>query len=361
MSLEPNALLEKISQKASKLHERSKEKSWSHHNREQIQNVLNETVEDLKEMRSLVESLGESTEVLDASSAKKQSEELAKTIELLQRNIQFEQSRKPKPDVSDWFGKEIELGELWGSLEQKVLSTAINLHYFVERTQLQLHSPKGAPLDAKSGAGQLVQLLRTKEEELQHLRERYEKLKSNSNIAQLEEDTAPDLEHELNEIARKMDSEEKFLERTQVANRRQFESMQQHQLEVEKRVAQLQELVPRYMGKSLEAITILKKERDFAKKLVLDIEHEASALRTAYTKELLNFQENKLQIQKEAEQRFQKLANKQQQELAETKELLKQFQHMVQERERKIQSLEEENNELNTAKKLLEKHAKPRK
>jgi LPS O-antigen subunit length determinant protein (WzzB/FepE family) len=85
---------------------------------------------------------------------------------------------------------------------------------------------------------------------------------------------------------------------------------------------------------------MLKKERDMAKHLVLEIEGETAKLRRAYANELLEFEKNKMLAHKEAEARYVSQIEKLEKELEDARNLIAHFRKLVAEREARIEQLE---------------------
>ena len=115
------------------------------------------------------------------------------------------------------------------------------------------------------------------------------------------------------------------------------------------RLEELQRYFDEFCEKSAELTLLLKKERDFAKKLVLDMEAEVLELRNTYSKELLNLEEAKLKARKDAERELMQRIRKLEDELLAKEELLKHFRDLAKSKDAEARELEERIAFLNAA------------
>ena len=114
----------------------------------------------------------------------------------------------------------------------------------------------------------------------------------------------------------------------------------------------------RHSEKTSELIAMLKKERDYAKKIVLDIEHETLQLRSTYSKELLNLEEEKARAKNDAYDKFREKSVRQDAELNEKKELIGHMREAVEAKEEKIRLLEGKVNSMKESMREEKTHGK---
>lgn len=325
------------------------EKHWKQHSSEAMPRVLQQAIDSLQEVRSLVLELSASSELEEKSEAQKHSTELQQTIELLKRNLSLEKGKSMQ--------KESDLqqpSELLDSLEQKVLSSLLKTRYFAERTQLQLKAMQR--LSGESSAKNVLQLLNEREQELSELKKKYAKLRTQTLVARMSEETTPDLEQELSELTRKLEKESHELEKTYSSNSRQLEKIIQSQAELEQKVRQVNEILSRFLSKSLETNTALKKERDYAKRVLLEMEHDVMHLRSAYSRQLLGLEEHKTSVEKGYSEKFDKNLSSLRRQLSEKEELVRHFRSLLEEKAKRLSESEEKSTRLQLLLKQKQKH-----
>ena len=130
-------------------------------------------------------------------------EELEKLSSILEKNLKFERKKKTKAKTVNDMGEE-ETPELYADLEQRILGSLLKARYSLERLTIFLRKQSITPLNDKTTAKQIMQVLGRKENELQDLREKYEDIRKKSYLGYLEEETVADLEQDLGELGRRM-------------------------------------------------------------------------------------------------------------------------------------------------------------
>jgi len=281
--------------------------------------------------------------------------EMEKTIDVLEKNYKFEKQKKARAITVNVLEKE-ETPALYADLEQKILGMLLKARYSLERMSIFLRKEGLSPLTEKSTAKQVMQILERKEDELQSLREKYEDARKKTYLGYLEEETVADMEHDLTELGRRMALSADDLGKSLGYYKSQIEYIESNFAELKQKLDSLQEAFSAYGEKTSELIRDLKKERDYAKKIVLDVEHETLKLRNTYSKELLGLQESKLAAKQEAEKHFEAELRKLQKQLAEQGDLLGHFRKIAEDKLKKEHELEEKVSHLTLLLKTKEKH-----
>ncbi|MEM4598914.1 MAG: hypothetical protein QW400_04485 [Candidatus Diapherotrites archaeon] len=277
-----------------------------------------------------------------------------KLITTLKRNIEYEQNKiakdhriaPPNP-------------ELFASLQQKVLSLMLRTRFFMERLMLHIGRKETSAV-GKVEQGKLLELLEQKERELQELKRKYEDVKK-SVFFSIEEKSAADLEQELSQITLAFEKEKRKLEETFADYRHKIASLQSEFMQLADRLHETQRRFDVFCEKSSELVHLLKKERDFAKKLVLDIEAEVMELRNTYSNELLKLEQAKLEAKKSAEKEYEARIRALEDEIIAKEELLKHFRDMAASTDSERKELKERIAFLNAAMAAREKEEKARK
>jgi len=332
--------------------------SWKGASRVVFVNALDKSVSGLEDLRK---AFAEEIEGLDANPKEGKPDlkpflaELDSLLAVLEKNLGFEKKRKARSKTVTDLGRD-ETPELYAGLEQKVLGILLKARYSLERLTIFLRKQGLSPLDEKSTAKQVMQILERKEDELQDLREKYEGIRKKSYLGYLEEETVADLEHELGELGRRMTLSGGELGKSISFHKSQIEYIENSYAELKQKLDSLQETFFAYSEKSGELIKDLKKERDYAKKVVLDVEHETLQLRNTYTRELLGLQETRLAAKREAEKTFLGEIKKLKKQVSEQADLVKHFKKIAEDKLKKEDELEERVKKLSLLLKAKEKH-----
>lgn len=351
-------LVAAIGEKINALQISISQQPWRKASRIVFVNALDKSVSELRELQGLFSKAAEGMEK-DPKEGKPDLlpflRELEKLFSILEKNLRFERQKKRGARTVNVLEKE-ETPELYADLEQQILGILLKARYSLERVTIFLRKQGLTPLTENSSAKQVMQILERKEDELQTLREKYEGIRKRSYLGYLEEETVADLEHEMTDLGRRMTLSADELGKTIAFHRSQIEYIENSYAELKQKLDSLEEMFSAYNEKSAELIKDLKKERDYAKKVVLDVEHETLQLRNTYTRELLDLQQSRLAAKKEAEKKFQQQLKRMKLQLAEQTDLARHFKKVAEDKLRKEHELEERVKRLTLLLKTKEKH-----
>lgn len=346
-------LNDEAQKRAGELTELVRQKAWSEHSRQGIVAVLEQSLEKLEALKSLLEKIQKGLGAEEGAGIKEHLLEMEKQLAVLKRNLEFERSKKSSQDD---LLKQGEPKEQYAALEQIVQALLLRTRYILERVQLRANKQLLLPGQEKSTARNLIDLLERKESEIQELKQKYSDARKRALTGVSELADSATVEQEMNMLARKLEVQQNDLEKAYFESRKSMEAMQRSNMVLRKEVMSLQQLFANYFSKNFELITLLKKERDFAKKIVMDIEHETLQLRSAYSRELLSLEEAKVAAKREAEERFLGRLKKLERECEQKQQLTGQLQGMLQDREKKLSEIEEKNRTLRLLLKTKKKH-----
>ena len=282
---------------------------------------------------------------------------MGQLITVLKRNRQMEEERldKLRTEGINSIAETVTVPALYSDLEQKVLSMLLKSTYAAERLRVSLRKQEPG-MQARGAQKNILDLLEKKENELEDLRKKYEQSRRNTFLGLAEKESSIEIENELNDLMRKLEAKTALL-------KKQFESAKESIVQTEKRVGELEErlfgveeLESQAMGKTFELMTMLKKERDYAKKMLIEIEHETIQLRNTYSKELLGLQEEKITLKNSIEDRFMREIDGMKRELSEKTKTLSHLQEMLTNREKRIEHIDEANHKLRLSNAELSKH-----
>lgn len=351
---------EKIEQEISALREKVTSSNWGKLSRKGFIYTLGNTLPHLEEIYSLFQiSREEMARGADASAPDVSGHlaEINKHITTLKRNREMEESRleKMRTQGIEAIAETVTVPELYSDLEQKTLTVLLKSTYLVER--IRLFDRKKEPiLQTKGAQRNILDLLAKREEEVAALRKKYEETRKNTFLGLVERESSADIEGELNEVSRGIESKTALLKKSFEATKMFQEQFQRQMMELEQRVLSVEELQAQMTAKTFELITMLKKERDYAKKMLIEIEQETIQLRNTYSKELINMQEEKLHLKNTVEDKYLREIAELKNELRNKADLLRHFHESVAAKDKRLSELEEENEKLHVVAKTLHRH-----
>jgi len=340
---ETTLLAERINEGIDALQEKINRKQWAEYSRVSFLQNLKGTISDVKEISSLLRMVQEHYERGEVSGApdfRESVSEYQALIEVLKRNQQMEEAMVAHSRASGDADALAPNPELYSSLESKLLQIMLKTRYVVDR--MHIHERKSAGYTAsetRSAGRNLLKLLEDKEKELHELKNKYGELSSKSFLARAEENVIADLEHELNDVSRKLESEGAAIKDVLGDYAKRHDELNSMRARLEGRVRQLEEHSNKHMVKSLELISLLKKERDNAKRAMLDAHHETAQARGSYSKGLMKLEEEKLRAKEEGAEKMKNRARALEKMVEEKDRLIKQMHNMVEERENELNSL----------------------
>ncbi|MBU0662719.1 hypothetical protein KKH30_04110 [Candidatus Micrarchaeota archaeon] len=310
------------------------EKQWGEYDRTPFVHSLKKAIGELEGIESLVAMLNSSFERggREGPDTEEYLGEMKALITLLKRNRELEDGKRTNSEDG--------VPELYSSLEQKVLGMLLKTRHLVERAELA-----GRKGDAKHYAGRsahrnVLELLERKETELQKVKESYEQLRNRSFMGVLEEHTSADIEKEMNDLARGLESAGSYISVRIDAQKKQMDALSRGYDEMEQKLRSMEEINSQHMVKASELTLALKKERDYAKKVLLDTEHETLKLRNTYSRELLSLEGEKQRAREDAKEKSAERVSSLERELIEKSAMLKRLEAILHERELQVSSLQ---------------------
>jgi len=345
---------EKLVTLLNEIQDRIKGKPWKSLNRNGFSYAASNAITELEEALQFIESIEEEHErqnLPDSPSSKELAAGCKDAIVNLKKNKLFEQKKNENAipllfEMKDSIAEK----ELYSHLEQKILDFVLKARYWVDRVVIYEKKRKLKPLEGRSARKNVLDLLEQKENELEELRKRYSDLRVKTHLGLIEEKTVADLEKEYYGEVRKEDSELKLIISQVSLFEKDIENLAGKYKMIKAGLSRAEELSSKHIESSSELITCLKKERDYAKRIVMEIENETVRLRSAYSKELLSLEEEKEIAKHEAYEKFRQQLLKARQEIEHRDSAIKDFREVLKAREeknaflsKKLADLEREN------------------
>ncbi|HLC92950.1 MAG TPA: hypothetical protein VJH23_04530 [archaeon] len=357
---EVRQLCEKIEKQVAYIREKAGARPWGNFSRPAFVGNLAQIIPEMEELYSLF--LLARTEVEKTAQSPKPDfaehiKDMAQLITVLKRNREMEEGRldKLKSEGINSIAETITVPELYSDLEQKTLSALLKSTYASER--LRVFDRRQEPtLQSNGSQKNILELLERKENELEDLRKKYEENRKNTFLGLAEKESSIEIENELNEITRKMEAKTALLKKQFEITKENFAQTEKKFSELQERLLGVEELESQATGRTFELMTMLKKERDYAKKMLIEIEHETIQLRNTYSKELLGMQEEKITLKNSLEDRYMREIDSLKREVADKSKTINHLQEMVTSREKRLEHIDEENHKLKLANATYHKH-----
>ncbi|MFH0970892.1 MAG: hypothetical protein V1776_05580 [Candidatus Diapherotrites archaeon] len=263
---------------------------------------------------------------------------IKKTGEMLERNIQFEKDKtKRKIDLTE----KITTPALGAEIEARMHRQWMALQRVHEQFNIALRKSMNDEHPVKGMEGELFSLIRTKEDEIQKIKQERDVLKREKYFGPNEKYSLTDMENELHELLQQFAIEKHAVFDHLELGKKKIDEYANHHMHLENKTKKLEHLVSELQKKHLNILTMLKKERDYARKLAMDLETETASVRALYSKELLTLEDKKHAIKKEIEEKHAQKIFQLEKKVKEQESLLKELDALAREKERQIQRMAE--------------------
>lgn len=314
---------------------------WKAKNRQSLIQFLNNSITHVKEIERRMWELHEDFEKnpgVHNLQLKNHISANQEMLDVLKRNLELEENKK----IKNWSMQELTIiPDLFEAIQSKLLELMQSNHQAIEKVQIHIRKETMPAVPTKSMERHVMDLLHTKEDEIQTLKSQLQELKKESALARVMKIDVSEMERELQELDKKFHLERNTFENGVKAFRSQLDEAMEKQAMMEHSFSKVEHFMQMLSQKNLELVKELKKERDYAHKLALEIGKETEGLRTKYSHELLNFEEGKMKVKAQEKEKFEAEISDLKEQLKEKGELLHHFQKITQEQERRISKLEE--------------------
>ncbi len=321
------------------LQEKAESFNWHETNSEIIVKELKNALKELEELQIFLEELKENYEKKSLSDFPNPKEILGTvldTIKVFEKNIELE---KNKTSVTNEEFDENE-GELFASLQQKLLNTVLDARFYFERVNIFEKKQNMNPIEKQTVAKNVMDLLDSKEQELQDLRKKYQDIRKKTFWGFQREENAAELEQEMHETDLKLEKQKTQLNSFVHNYEKSLDVLQKSFIQLKMKISILEQNYSNYYKKASELITLLKNERDVARKTLLEAENETIKMRNHYSKELLSLEEKKIKAKQEAEEKLETKIQVLKKRLNENEKNLKHFRDLAVEKSEEAKKLE---------------------
>lgn len=301
-------------------------------NYKKLKNLLLDIEETNRELKLLMEK---NTPQLDQLIL-----ELHKQLSIIETNLSMEKSKKFKESTLD-FLENREVPELYDSIQQKIFSLILRSRNEIEKVKTFLLARETSPVQKGSTTKALIEILQKQEEELKKAKEQNLNLKRKTFFGNIEEISTAEIEKELHETDKNLSESINETKKALKNHLAQINYVEGSFSALKNEVEKIEEQHSFFTKKSLELIKDLKKERDFARKIALEVEQETITVRNSYTHQLLDFEKRKNELEEKIKQKYLKEIQNTKKELEEKSLALVNLMKLVEEQEKTIQKLKQ--------------------
>lgn len=259
---------------------------------------------------------------------------LKKSTEVLERNISFE---KDKTNRRVDLAEKITTPALGAELEARMHRQWLALHRLHEQFHLALRKGMDPNTStSKRVEGDLFSLVRTKDAELQKMTQERDTLKREKYFGANEKYSLTEMENDLQEMLQQFAIEKHGVFDHLTEGKKKLDEYGVHHLHLESKTKKLEHLVTELTKKHVNILSLLKKERDYARKLAIDLESETASLRALYSKELLTLEDKKHAMKQEIEEKHAHQIATLERKTREQESIIREMEVLVREKERQI-------------------------
>jgi uncharacterized coiled-coil protein SlyX len=313
---------------------------WTQANRAQLVERLKQWDTHTKQVRELLNLLQLEqlkTPALKDVDVREAETFVKKNHDVLERNLQFEKDKtNRKIDLTE----KVTTPALGAELENRLHRQWMVLQRVHEHFHIALRKSMNDSQPVKGMEGDLFSLIRTKDDEINKVKQERDQLKREKYFGPNEKYSLTEMENELQELLQQFAVEKHGLFDHLESGKKKLDEYANYHMHLENKTKKLEHLVHELTKKHVGILTLLKKERDFARKLALDLETETATLRALYSKELLSLEDTKHSIKKEIEEKHAQRIMQLEKRANDQESLIKELDALVREKERQLSRME---------------------
>ncbi|MEK6959029.1 MAG: hypothetical protein AABW59_03225 [archaeon] len=325
------------------LHDSLSKISWAELNRNGFVAELEKSVSKLKSLQFEMEQIDKELSMLLEKNTPSFSNYLIdfkKEYAILFANVSLEKAKRIREDIA--LVNETEdrdVPELYSSLQQKIMELILKSRYNLEKARTFLLAKKIPFVKKGAAAKDLLDLLQRKDDELSEEKKKTLELRRKAFFGIGNEKNIAETERELNELDKSLNTSVSESAQSLKTHLAQIKYVEGSFANLKDKVMKIESMHGSFTKKSSELIKELKKERDYAKNMALQIEEDTLRLRTEYTSKILDLEEKKIAAEERAGAKYEKQVRDIQREIEEKNIALKNARKTIEDQEKEIRRL----------------------
>lgn len=342
-------LVQSLSERITFLQEEISGKQWSELSKEEFlykAETCNTQLDAIKGILFALKEISKKKLEIEEQQVNALLKEIQKILKNLEATIKLE-----KHKTTDDFKKinpfiPASNTEAYWHLQEKMLSFALNTRYFIEKTNLSLAKSFLPKTSHSTQTSHLLELLEERDNEVVNLKNEIANLKKRAFLGYLKETTSSDIEEETKKISIEFEKKKSFFETKQKRFTQQIMSLEKKYIKLKEQLESLSEMFSDYIEKNNKLIQILKKERDLAKKTLLESENHLIELRNKYTNDILMLDQQKIGLEEKIKKQFIIKLKRALQEAKRNHEAVEHFRELLKRKEKEIAKLKKKKGKL---------------
>ncbi len=334
---EDNAQLIK---KIEDLHDLVNRTNWAKLNSEGFVFELERSVSRLKEIYELLKKINREMVILLEKNTPNSDEYLIllkRELIVLESNIKMEKTKRFRIELVNETEKK-DVPELYKFLQTKILELCLKARYESEKISRFLEGRKMPFVKKGETAKNLLDILNRKEDELNEIKKHNLEMKRKMFLG-TEEKSLADIEEEMYEKDKNLSEVVKDARKALKTHFAQIEYVEASFKQLENKVSSIEDIHENFEKKALELIRELKKERDYARQMALEIESETFKVRQEHMQQILRFEEKKNELKERIEIKYKKEIENLRKELRDKSNSMENMQKLINKQEEEIKNL----------------------
>lgn len=290
------------------LHDAVARTNWAEINRQGFVFELEQNTKRIKDIYAKLETANKEVKMLlEKNSPNIDSflSEMVRELTVLEANLSMEKKKKLRTELVNE-KENTEVPELYSSIQQKMLSLSLKARYNADKIRTFIIARKTPFMKKGTTAKNLLEVLQKKEEELNELKQKNIELKRKTFFGLAPEKGIAEIESELHELDKKLSESVLETKKSLKTHLAQINYVEGSFIGLKTKVEEIENMHAGFAHKSIEMIKELKKERDFAKTLALEIEQETLHTRSEYTRQLIGLEEKKQNIEEHLKEKYER-------------------------------------------------------
>ncbi|MDD4250907.1 MAG: hypothetical protein PHX27_01800 [Candidatus ainarchaeum sp.] len=329
-------------QKINSLHDSINISNWGELRREGFVFELEQSTQKMKEILDLLKQVNKETILLlekNTPDINDFLEKFEKNIIVFESNIKMERTKRMRVELINE-NEMMDVPELYRTLQNKILELSLQARYEIEKINKFLIIKKTPFLQKGSTAKSLLEILQKREGEIEDIRKKNFELKRQS-FFKANEVSVAEIEEELHEKDKLLDEAVKEAKKSLKTHLAQINYVQGSFLTIEKKVSLIDTIHSDFVKKTINLIKELKKERDYARKIAIEIEEDTLRIRQEQTRQIMQISEEKNDIKEKIENKYLNNIKKLRQENDDKHLALTNMQKLIESQEKEIKILKE--------------------
>ena len=293
-------LAEGLSERVTALQSELSGKTWSELSKDEFIYRISSCLKEMDAIHGILLAFEKSPVKkleIDENAMKSLGEDSSAIIKTIKATLELEKHQKTGDFSSINPFMPVTNRESQWHLQEKLLSFALKARYTIEKLNISFAKSFLPPIKKSEESRHLLGLLEDREQEIVSLKEELQGIKKKSFLGYLKETTSADIEAQLKRMAIDFERKKSDFERMKGGFEKKVSMLEGSFKELSQQLGAMEDNFLEYHDKNDKLVLMLKRERDLAKKTLLEAETELSELRNRYSMEILTLDQQKAMLE----------------------------------------------------------------